>query len=347
MRGANRLRVGLSLFVIGSFLISSRSSFAQVQNVTADFSHYPQAAATSPMNGLQEFVGMHLGDDRFTQNRTAVVAISTMLGGDNAAELESVAPNGREWFVRDVFNWAMQNSGQRQFTPPQLDQLRQAVRDLPEQNSYPDVAHLVIISFRDGPRWVTRCYDQRNPPDALKRIEASIAGARVLGLLEEQAERDAAAKKLIADTRAAMPPGIKPPEMQLNDAISKSTAIFTGTLTNLDGPRDANLGEARYYGTVLLGQTLREPVIHRSVAFGPNNTTEEGMFVAIDARILPNCDENHANIFFGVPLDFNHPRTTVGSDYTILKIVPATEKNLTQVRQLLSPTATSDKSNGP
>lgn len=291
------------------------------------------------MNGLQKFVGMHLGNDRFTQNRTAVVAISTLLGGDGAAQLESVAPNGRGWFVRDVFNWAMQNSGQRQFTTQQLDQLRQAVHDLPDQNSYPDVGHLVIVSFREGSRWVTRCFDQRNPPDALKRIEAIIAGARVLTFLEEQAERDTAAKKMVADARAAMPPGTKPPEMQLNDAISKSTAIFTGTLTNLDGPRDANFGEARYYGTVILAETLRGPVTSRSVAFNNHGSTDPGMFVAIDAQILPNCDENHANIFFAVPLDFNHPRTTVGSDYTILKILPATAENLTQVRQLLSPTA--------
>jgi hypothetical protein len=290
---------------------------------------------------------MHLRDDRFTQNRTAVVAISTLLDDAGAAELKSVAPNGREWFVRDVVDWAMQNFGQRQLTAQQLEQLQQAVHDLPGQNSYPDVGHLVIVSFRDGTHWITRCYDQRNPPDALKRIEALIAGSRVLSLLEEEAESDAVAKKMVADARAAMPPGTKPPEMPLTDAVAKSIAIFMGTITYLDGPRDAQFGEARYYGTVILGQALRGPVIHQSVAFGPKNTTEEGMFVAIDARLLPSYDENRANIVFAVKTVPGNPPTTFGTEYTILKFLPETEANLTRVRQLLPPTADSLDPHGP
>jgi hypothetical protein len=330
------LRLILWSFAALFFLVSVVLIWTQRHGPSLDFWHYPPAYAWNSRDGVQEFIRLQTGDDYLTANRTALVAISTLQAGEKAAQLQSVKPNGREWHVLDVVDWAMQAMGQRQLTAPQVEQLRQAVHDLPEQGSYPDAGHLVIVSFRDDSGWITRYYDQRAPPEALKRIQAIIAAAHELTFLEEQAEAAAAARKMVIEARAAMPPGA-PPAMKLADAVSQSVAIFTGTLTNLDGPRDAQLGEARYYGTVLLGQTLRGPVASHSAVFNAHGTTDPGTFVSIDARLLPAYDENQANIFFGVKTDYEHPRTTVGSDYTILAILPASDANLAKVRKLLPP----------
>jgi len=61
------------------------------------------------------------------------------------------------------------------------------------------------------------------------------------------------------------------------------------------------------------------------------------MFVAIDAQILPTATRTMQISFRGALISITTDE--VGSDYTILKILPATAENLTQVRQLLSPTA--------
>jgi hypothetical protein len=199
LRDIGRRRQALPAYGMAAWLIVVTPVCANVQHVTVDFSRYsPSAAANLRHNDdLEDFIGMSTSDDHLTANRTAVVAISTFLGSAGVAELQSVAPSGREWHVRDVMNWAMQNSGERQLTAPELERVRQAVHDLPRQSSFPDPGNLVIVSFRGGSQWTTRCYDQRNPPDALRRIKTVIDGSKFVTIFEEQVEAVTAAKKRV------------------------------------------------------------------------------------------------------------------------------------------------------
>lgn len=70
---------------------------------------------------------------------------------------------------------ATQDARGEQLTPEQFTAFKEALRKLPDANFYPPLNQLVIVSFRDGDKWITRSLR----PEDVKGIH---------GVLEERFE---------------------------------------------------------------------------------------------------------------------------------------------------------------
>ena len=55
-------------------------------------------------------------------------------------------------------------------TPAQVSGVRKALRELPATYATPPIERLVLLSFQDGNRWVTRSFDFNDRPAALQTL---------------------------------------------------------------------------------------------------------------------------------------------------------------------------------
>ncbi len=62
-------------------------------------------------------------------------------------------------------------------TPAQLSGVRKALRELPATYATPPMERLVLLSFQDGNRWVTRSFDFNDRPDAFRPCSRSSVNA--------------------------------------------------------------------------------------------------------------------------------------------------------------------------
>jgi hypothetical protein len=136
-----------------------------------DFSGYPQTEAFQSFINAQTNVNLNL----FRQ--TNILKIVYFFRNDAVGLLYIVNENGKELDVRDVYNFAMEASHQKQLSEDQLNDLRLAIKELPEKDILPPIRQLVVVSFNDGTNWVTRSYDRTNLPPAMHKIH-SIIGER-------------------------------------------------------------------------------------------------------------------------------------------------------------------------
>ncbi len=307
-------------------LLTLNLAWARVTNQTVDFSRYPQPSQ-KPFGGneLSDVITSHTHDCVLNDNRTAIIQIFSFqlvpeAGGQNTW---MVKQNGREFEARNVWNWAVQNGCSRQLTEVEIASLSEAIKSLPPDNVYPALDHLTIVSFRENSKWITRCYDQAHLPESLKKIHEILDKSKMLTTEELDAEALADTKKMVVAARTSNPELLAASDLKMEDAAAKSEAIFVGTLNFLEGPRDAQLGEARYYGAVDISQVLHGPVRP------PRN------WVAINAILLSRYHEEESNIFFAIATDYAHPRTTVGTQFTVIKFLPATNSNIEKVKKLI------------
>jgi len=80
------------------------------------------------------------------------------------------AKRERTWWT---FN--LRGDGNAAFNATQLPEekiqsLRAAINEIPTQNESPPIGRLVIVSFPNGPNWITRCYDSGALPKPMRRM---------------------------------------------------------------------------------------------------------------------------------------------------------------------------------
>ncbi len=153
--------------VLAALVMLPSAGLARADNKveTPDFSHYPQNAY------FQNIVGMQTDDSVLNGHRSNLLAISAFVGdGSNAFAVQySVTENGLECDFRNS-TLGMEDDQSKQLSAANLADLHSAIKALPSENEFPPMGRLVIVSFRDGATWVTRSYDDKDRPQALRKI---------------------------------------------------------------------------------------------------------------------------------------------------------------------------------
>lgn len=99
-----------------------------------------------------------------------LLTVSAFPRGEGVALQYSVTETGQQSDHRHVYDWAVHASHRKQLSQTELASLRSAIRELPSESNLPPLERLVIVSFRNGREWVTRSYDSRALPTAMRRI---------------------------------------------------------------------------------------------------------------------------------------------------------------------------------
>ena len=81
-----------------------------------------------------------------------------------------VGSEGQVHEVRHVYDWAYQGSDWRQMPQATLGKLKETVRNLPKRDADPQREHVLILSHRDGDRWITRVFDRTAPPAEVRKL---------------------------------------------------------------------------------------------------------------------------------------------------------------------------------
>ena len=136
-----------------------------------DFSGYPQTEA------FQQFINGQTNANWNLIHRTNLLTIVYFFRNDAVGLQYFVYDSGKESDVRNVYNFAFEDSHQKQLDETQLQNLRSAIKELPAKNILPPIRQLVVVSFKDGTNWVTHSYDRTNLPPAMHKIH-NIIGER-------------------------------------------------------------------------------------------------------------------------------------------------------------------------
>ena len=157
-----KLILYLALVLSGGLFGCLFQSPAQT-NSMPDFSRYEQTEA------FRFFVSAHTNRaDRFAA--TNLLAITSFLNRDRVALCYHVRGDGRESDCRWVYDWAVQSYHEKQLSPGSIKRLRSAIGELPAKSEQPPVGRLVLVSFSDGTNWITRSYDNKALPEAVRQI---------------------------------------------------------------------------------------------------------------------------------------------------------------------------------
>ena len=91
----------------------------------------------------------------------------------------SLAQDGREVDVRNVYDWAAQASHQRELSKDTVAKIVELLRGLPdsEERNIPK-DRLVIVKFRDGNEVTLKAYHGKRLPRAMKEILELLGGIR-------------------------------------------------------------------------------------------------------------------------------------------------------------------------
>ena len=97
-------------------------------------------------------------------------ALTWFLDDGQMAERYLVNTDGSELAFRDVYDWAIQNSGQHDLGPEKLRRLRVLLHALPPSGSKIPVENLVVVSGYDQGRWMIRWYNTKTLPDPVHQM---------------------------------------------------------------------------------------------------------------------------------------------------------------------------------
>lgn len=84
----------------------------------------------------------------------------------------SLAPNGKDWGLRILYNWAVQGgdqTGQDKATCQKLLQINGLPQGAASPSSIPR-SRLLIVGLRQGQKWEVRNYDRQNLPPIVQTI---------------------------------------------------------------------------------------------------------------------------------------------------------------------------------
>jgi hypothetical protein len=144
------------------FLLSALTLGSALAGGTPDFSRYPQTEAFRFFISLQTNAAAQL-------SQSNLLAITAFVGSDRVALEYAVTQGGHETSCRWVYRQAVQNYQSKQLQIRSMRHLRLAVCELPSQSELPPIDRLVIVSYH-GTNWITRSYDSKALPQAMRWI---------------------------------------------------------------------------------------------------------------------------------------------------------------------------------
>ena len=166
------MRSKIALFFLATLLvIESEIIRGEEKSIAPDFGRYPQ---TNVFKGI-------LADHKPSSD---LIVISQLIGNNGGEVHFSISTTGKEndyVFVNaggDGEEVEGRGSHEKKLSEGQLTQLKAAILDLPDENVFPSVDHLVIVSVRKNSTWVTRCYDHEKTPPALQKIYDIISASK-------------------------------------------------------------------------------------------------------------------------------------------------------------------------
>ncbi len=145
------------------FILAIQLARAGGKMPSPDFSNYPHT----------QWLGTYFyyqTNAVWNAQQTNLLAVSAFPSGGTFALEYFVTESGRERDLRNVWNWAIQDTHSKQLSEIALKSLRSAIRDLPSESMSPPIDRLVVISFREGTNWVTRSYDSSALPNPMRQI---------------------------------------------------------------------------------------------------------------------------------------------------------------------------------
>lgn len=128
------------------------------------FEGYPKNDA------FDSFVRSHLASECHLKKEHLLYATWFLNGRPNVGMESIVDIKGHSFSCRNVYDWAIQNSGNSELNAGQLATLNKALLDLPESTLHPAIEHLLIFSFCVNNKWITRTYDMNALPQAVLQI---------------------------------------------------------------------------------------------------------------------------------------------------------------------------------
>jgi hypothetical protein len=144
--------------LLSALLLCACSGCTKEPIPAPDFSSYPQTKS------FKHYLSFH------AYSTGNLVVISSFPSGARFAVQYFVTLSGEESDRRDVYNWAIQDSHNKQLSEAEIKGLRSAILKLPAGIKSPQIEHLVIVSSLEGTDWVTRTYDSDALPKAMQQI---------------------------------------------------------------------------------------------------------------------------------------------------------------------------------
>lgn len=121
------------------------------------------------MKGFDLFLQTHAQHTGPRHSWTNLLVISTLQADGRVAYEYFVGESGQCYSHRNRgMGWS--NTKGTNLTDVQLSRVRTALRELPANNATPPIERLVLLSFQDGDRWVTRSFDFLDRPAALQTL---------------------------------------------------------------------------------------------------------------------------------------------------------------------------------
>jgi hypothetical protein len=167
--------------IVAAVLVGSCSSHADLEAKNGralNWCAYPDTEAmryyreshATPYNWGQPFANGERGS-------TDAVLVMTWFRSPNIGLRYCVLSTGREFDVRDVYNWAFQASRSRQMSAREFAKLKGTAESLPDSEATPALNRLVIVSHWAKGKWRTERYDQKQLPAGMEKI-MNIVGER-------------------------------------------------------------------------------------------------------------------------------------------------------------------------
>jgi hypothetical protein len=128
------------------------------------FAQYPKSDA------LDHVAHSHAYHEFLARSHLVFYSTWFLDGNPRVAMLTRINADGEAYKVRSVFDWANQAATNWQLTADQLQSLLAATKGLPQSAQSVPLEFLVVVTFQQDGKWLTRLYDRRKPPNELITI---------------------------------------------------------------------------------------------------------------------------------------------------------------------------------
>jgi hypothetical protein len=151
--------------------------FALVTGLVSALAGGQQTAPAAPEDPQTEALRHYMDSQTNAAHNTNLMLVVSEFISTNAAVRYSLTDHWQEhWRTIGFCSGGMQiESGNGPFHHKLREQhiqaMESAILELPSTNAVPPFDELVLVSFRQGTNWITRSYDKRSLPKALRQID--------------------------------------------------------------------------------------------------------------------------------------------------------------------------------
>jgi len=139
------------------------------QNPDKLFEGYPREK--EPYNdALGAIITSHLNAKSNLQGKQLLYATWFYGGRPKVSMQNMLSENGNLKSYRDVFNWAIQASGNKQIEASKMSLIKEQLKEVPNSDSHPPLTKLLIFSFQRDGKWHTRTFDKFKSPASVTRV---------------------------------------------------------------------------------------------------------------------------------------------------------------------------------